>query len=151
MPEDRLQLITNSPLLQLLQRSTNELEGSRIKLLPLLGSVGIPVVGDRRAADRRLDDRHWCVVLCPQATGKGQFHAERLERAQRFPALELVLRLASQIGVEHFGLRRAGSLEHRILINPVRPRIRAHHVRLAREEKDFDRLRRLGGVQRAGR
>ena len=148
MPHDRFEPIANTALVQLVERLANELKRSRVEFLPLVRRIRIPVKGDRRATDRRLNDRDGKGSLLPDSSSKHHFRPERTQRLERHPTLGGFIAIAQDVRVKHVTLRLARAFEVRVVVNAIRMRVRPNHVGLTGEEEHTRDLLGDGGAIR---
>ena len=148
MPHDRFEPIANTALVQLGERLANELERSRVELLPLVRRIGIPIKSDRRPSDRRLDDGDRKICLLFDSSSKRHFRPERTQRLERNPTFGRFIAIAQDVRVEDVALRLAGAFEVRVVVDAIRMRVRSHHVGLTSEEEHSRDLLGEGGTIR---
>jgi hypothetical protein len=117
------------------------LERQRVKF-EAVRHVRIPVLAQRRASRSHFDDRDGCLDALRHLFGKAQLRPEVItRRLHRNPALRSLHVLTPElVGEQNFLLRLIQPRKRRKAMDVLHPRMRAHHVRLAREDENAQRL-----------
>ena len=141
MPHEALDAIRDLLSLQLGQRRTHMLKRQRVKF-EAVRHIRIPVLAQRRAARGHFDDRDGWLDALRHLFGKAQLRPEVVtRRPHRNPPLRSLHVLPPElVGEQDLRLRLIQPRERRKAMDVLHPRVRAHHVRLAREDENAQRL-----------
>ena len=117
------------------------LERQRVKF-EAVWRVRVPVLAQRRATRGHLDDRDGCFDALRHLFGKAQLRTEVItRRLHRNPALRSLHVLTPKlVGEQNVFLRLIQPRKRRKAMDVLHPRVRADHVRLAREDENAQRL-----------
>ena len=135
MPHHRFKLIANTSLVQLVERFANQLERSRVELLSLIRRIRVPIEGNRRPTDRRLDDGDRELSLWPDTSSKRHFRTERRQRLQWYPTFGSLIAISKDVREKNVALRFVRTFEVRVVVDAICVCIRSDHVGLTREEE----------------
>ena len=136
MPHEAFDAIRFLHSIQLRQRRLHMVQRERIKLKPA-GTVGIPVLGQGRAARCDLDNGDRIIQLLRQLPTETEFWPEEVPRwLQGNPALGFRHLLSPHLVREqHVFLGPIQAGKRRKSLNIRNPRMRADHIRLPGEDK----------------